>query len=97
MKLLNGDMQFGDPLGVGAEVSLVLAVFAEAICSILIILGLGTRLATVPLIITMATAAFIVHASDPFGRQELPILYILAFVTLLITGPGKYSIDQRLK
>ncbi len=97
MKLLNGDMQFGDPLGIGAGTSLVLAVFAEAVCSFLIILGLGTRLATIPVIITMATAAFIVHANDPFGRQELPILFLLAFITILITGPGKYSIDQKIK
>lgn len=96
LKLLDGNMEFGDPLGIGAGVSLVLAVFAEAVCSVLIILGLGTRLATIPIIITMATAAFIVHTEDPFGKQELPILYLLAFFTLLITGPGKYSLDQGL-
>ncbi len=97
MKVFSGDMQFGDPLGIGQEISLILAAFAEGICSLLIILGLGTRLATIPVIITMVTAAFIVHASDPFSRQELPILYILAFTTLLITGPGKYSVDQKIK
>lgn len=96
LKLLDGNMQFGDPLGIGAGLSLVLAVFAEAVCSVLIILGLGTRLATIPIIITMATAAFIVHAEDPFGKQELPILYLLVFITILIAGPGKYSLDQGL-
>ena len=94
LRLLDGNMQFGDPLGIGAGVSFVLAVFAEAICSVLIILGLGTRLASIPLIITMATAAFIVHANDPFGKQEVPILYLLIYVTLLIVGAGKYSLDQ---
>jgi len=97
IKVLNGDMQFGDPFGVGAEISLILAAFAEAICSFLIIIGLGTRLATIPVIITMATAAFIVHANDPLSRQELPIIYLLAFITILITGPGKYSVDQKIK
>lgn len=96
LKLLDGNMQFGDPLGIGAGLSFVLAVFAEAVCSVLIILGLGTRLATIPIIITMATAAFIVHAEDPIGKQELPLLYLLAFITILITGPGKYSLDQGL-
>ena len=97
IKVLNGDMQFGDPFGIGAEISLILAAFAEAICSFLIIIGLGTRLATIPVIITMATAAFIVHATDPLSRQELPIIYLLAFITILITGPGKYSVDQKIK
>lgn|SRR5690606_28693383 len=97
IKVLNGDMQFGDPFGIGAEISLILAAFAEAICSFLIIIGLGTRLATIPVIITMATAAFIVHANDPLSRQELPIIYLLAFITILITGPGKYSVDQKIK
>src|SRR5690606_413029 len=72
MKIIEGNMQFGDPFGIGAGASLVLAAFAEFICSILIILGLATRWAVIPLIITMATAAFLVHGSDPFGKQELP-------------------------
>lgn len=97
MKVLDGDMQFGDPFGIGAGISLVLAAFAEGICSVLIILGLGTRLATIPIIITMATAAFLVHANDPFSKQELPLLYLLVYITLLITGGGRYSIDQKIK
>lgn len=96
MKVIDGNMQFGDPLGIGAGPSLVLAAFAEAICSILIILGLATRLAVIPLIITMATAAFIVHANDPFSSQEMPLLYLLIYVTLLVTGPGKYAVDQAI-
>lgn len=96
MRILDGNMQFGDPLGIGATASLILATFAEAFCSILIILGLATRAATVPLIITMATAAFIVHANDPFTRQEMPLLYLLIYITLLVAGPGKYSVDQAI-
>ena len=87
------EIVFGDPLGVGQEVTLFFAVFAEFLCSILIILGLATRLAAIPLIITMAVAAFIVHATDGFGRQELPILYLLGFLLLLFIGSGKYSLD----
>lgn len=97
LKVMNGNMQFGDPYGLGAEVSLVLAAFAEGICSILVILGLGTRLAVIPLIFTMVTVVFVVHGNDPFGRQELPLLYLLVYITLLITGAGKYSIDQIIK
>lgn len=95
MKLFGSDpITFGDPLGLGAEASLALAVFAEAVCSTLIIIGLGTRLAAIPLIITMSTAFFIVHAEDPFQRKELALFYLIVFLVLLLTGSGKYSLDH---
>lgn len=92
--LAGGEIQFGDPIGVGVHTSLVLAVFAEFVCSILIFLGLATRLATLPLIVTMAIAVFIVHAADPFVNKELGLLYLLIYLVLLVVGAGKYSIDQ---
>lgn len=87
------EIVFADPFGVGMGISLALAVFAEFICSILVIIGLGTRLAVIPLIVTMCTAAFIIHASDPFQRKEMALVYLLIFVVLLITGAGKHSLD----
>ena len=91
-----GDIKFGDPIGLGPAASLILAVFAEFFCSILVGLGLFTRLATIPLAATMMVAAFISHGSDPFSRKELALLYLLMYVTLLIFGGGKYSIDYFL-
>jgi len=93
-RLMAGEMQFGDPLGLGPEISLVLAVFAEFLCSILILLGLGTRLAVIPLIVTMAVAAFIAHGADPFGRKELALFYLVSYVVLLLSGSGKFSVDR---
>ncbi len=87
-------IRFADPLGVGVIPSLLLAVFSEVVCSLFIILGLGTRAASIPLIITMAVAAFVVHADDPFARKEMALLYLLAYIMLLIFGSGKYSIDR---
>lgn len=94
--MLSGNSKFGDPLGIGSGVSLGLTVFAEFVCSILIILGLATRLALIPQIITMAVAAFIVHGSDPFGKKEMAFLYLVVFVVLFIMGPGKYSVDNAI-
>lgn len=93
-RMLAGDFQFGDPIGLGPEISLGLAVFAEFFCSLLLVLGLGTRLATIPLIVTMAVAAFIAHGADPFGRKEMALLYLVTYVVLLLTGSGKYSVDR---
>ncbi|WOD42677.1 DoxX family protein [Hwangdonia lutea] len=86
-------IQFADPLGVGATASLALIVFSEVFCSILIIIGLGTRLAAIPLFITMLVAALIVHSTDGFGRQELPLMYAAIYTTIAVLGAGKYSLD----
>lgn len=93
-KLLGGNLQFGDPLGFGPEVSLVFAVLAELICSILIVIGAATRLATIPLIVTMAVAFFIVHGADDFRTKEMALLFLAGFLTLFFTGPGRYGVDK---
>lgn len=92
--LAGGEIKFGDPIGIGMAPSLALAVFAEFLCSILVGIGLATRLATIPSIITMAVAAFISHGADPFGKKELALLYLLIYIFLLVAGSGKYSIDN---
>ena len=91
--LAGGEIKFGDPIGLGPAISLGLAVFSEFFCSILIGLGLGTRLASIPLIITMAVAAFISHGPDPIARKELALLYLLIYVILFVVGGRKFSID----
>ena len=90
------EIAFADPLGLGEITTFTLAVFAEFVCSVLVILGLGTRLAVLPIIGTMAVAALIVHVPDGFGRQELPLLYLTGWVLLFFTGAGKYSLDWYL-
>jgi putative oxidoreductase len=88
---------FRDPLGLGSSaLSLQLAIFAEFFCAILLILGLFTRLATIPLMITMAVVALIVHAEDGWGRQELPLMYLASFMAIFFAGPGKLSLDSKL-
>ncbi len=88
--------QFFDFLGIGGTASLSLAVFGELICGILIAVGLFTRLSTIPFMITMLVAAFIVHANDPWGKMAAPLMYVIPALVLLLTGPGKYSLDQWL-
>lgn len=90
----NKEIAFADPLGVGELTTFTFAVFAEFICSFLVLIGLGTRLAVIPIIITMAVIVFIVHVPDGFGSQELPLLYLTGFILLFFTGSGKYSLDH---
>lgn len=88
---------FPNPIGIGSGPSLILAVFAEVFCSLAVMLGLFTRAAAVPLLITMLVAAFIVHADDPFQRQEFALLYAVPFFMLVFTGAGAYSLDAKLR
>ena len=88
-----GPVKFADPFGLGPEVSLGLAIFAEVACSILVIIGFKTRWATIPLMITMLVAAFYAHAADPFGKKELSLLFFTLFLSILISGGGNYSVD----
>lgn len=97
LSLFSGEVQFPPLFGLSATASLSLAVFAEVFCSLLILFGLGTRLAAIPLIMTMLVAVLLIHAADPFEKQELGLLYLLPFVMLFITGSGKYSIDYLLQ
>ena len=87
-------VQFMSVLGMGATTSLSLAVFAEVVCSVFVLLGLGTRLAVIPLSITMLIAVLHIHGGDPFAKQEMAIHFLLVYVLLFILGSGKYSIDS---
>lgn len=93
-KILAGNYQFADPIGLGPELSLFLVTFAEVVCAVLIIVGLLTKLAALPLIIDMAVAFFIVHQADPFGDKEITLVFLGIFLTLFLTGPGRYSLDR---
>jgi putative oxidoreductase len=97
VRLLDGNLKFSDPIGIGSTASLILTVFSEVICSVLIFLGLGTRLASIPLIITMIVIIFIVHGNNPLLSQINLLLYLLGYIALLISGSGKYSLDYLLQ
>lgn len=96
LKVINGDFSFGDPIGIGPELSLILAAIAEGIGGLLIAAGAWTRLAALALSINMSVAYFFAHAGDPFSQKEKALLFLLMFVVILFTGAGKYSVDKKL-
>lgn len=88
--------KFPDPFGIGVKYSLGLAVFAEVVCSALVVIGFFTRPAALMLTITMGTAFSLVHkgslAMGP-GSGELSFIYLAGFLALLFAGAGRFSFD----
>ena len=94
-KLISGDLSFGNPIGIGEAPTLILAVFSEFLAPIFILIGFKTKFFSFFPAATMFVAAFIVHMGDPFGRVEKAFLFLGVFTVLMLTGPGKYSIDKK--
>jgi putative oxidoreductase len=94
--MLTGPQAFQSMIGIGAKTELAMLVFAEFFCSIFLILGLFTRLATIPLIIAMCVAFFMAHHAEVFTKEgglQAALIYLCGYIFLLLVGPGKISVD----
>ena len=94
VKVLQGNFDFGDPIGLGPTLSLILATIGEFIAPVFIIIGWKTRWATLFPTLTMLVAFAIAHDGDPFSRKEKSFVYLIAFLVLYFTGPGRFAIDK---
>ena len=92
---------FPNPIHIGATPSLAIAMIGDAICSVLIILGFATRWACLFAFANIFVAWSLVHHYAFFGRTgghgELIVLYLAAFLAIFIAGPGRFSLDKRLR
>ena len=88
--------EFMNFLGLGKTMSLALVVFAEFFCSLFLVLGLFTRLATIPLIIATCVMVFKAHNGAIFGDGEHAALYLIGYAVLLLVGPGRVSVDSMI-
>lgn len=81
-------------------VSAYLVAIFEALGVLCLLLGLFTRLITIPLMIIMLVAIFAVHWPNGFeaGNNgfEIPLYYLVMLFTLFIMGPGIISVDHAL-
>ncbi len=92
--LFSSPTNFSDPIGIGSTLSLILVLFAEVICTVLIIVGIKTRLACIPIIVLMVVAVAIVHKGDPLMARELAILYLIAFSAIALSGGGRIALGR---
>jgi putative oxidoreductase len=87
---------FPNPIHIGPLPSLLFATLSDAICSLLVALGIATRYTALIVVINLATAFTLVHhmkLSPGPGNGELPLLFLGIFLTLVIAGAGRYSVD----
>lgn len=90
-KLLHWNLELQrieDPFGLGAHLTLGLAVFAEVICPVLLILGVFARLACLPVLAVLAVALVVVHPDWTVEQGQFAWLLMILFAGLAITGPG---------
>lgn len=88
---------FADPIGLGMSGSLALTVFAEVFCTAFIVVGLFTRVATIPAMICMAVAAFVVHGTDSLSDREASLGYLALYIAIFFLGGGRFSADNYLR
>jgi putative oxidoreductase len=82
--------------GFGGEISFFLTLFSEALCTVLVMLGIFTRFTTVPPLVAMVVSALALPGGTAWGTRELYLLYALPFFVLSFTGAGDYSVDGRI-
>ncbi len=83
---------YSSVLGFGSYMTLMVSIFCEFACSLFLIAGLMERIVLLPMIASMAVAFFDIH-DGMFPEGELSLIYLILFVVLLLTGPGRYSVD----
>jgi putative oxidoreductase len=91
------ETHFPNPIHVGVKVSLIYALIAEALCTLLIAVGFATRLAALLLVINFLV---VFGVMDQFNFMkidaEVVYLYLGIFITLIFTGAGRFSVDAYL-
>jgi putative oxidoreductase len=97
-KLLNYTAQLQnieDPFQLGANVTLILAIFAEVLCPLLIIAGVFVRLACLPILCVLLIALLIVHPQWSIEEGQFGWLLLIVFTSTFIAGPGRLALNVR--
>jgi len=74
-----------------------LSAFAEVVGGFALAAGLGTRVAALLIATNLSVAAFLQHANDPYGRKELPFLFLAVAIMFVFVGGGRFSLDRVVK
>ena len=87
---------FPNPVHIGSHASLIFALISDAICSVLVFFGLGTRVAAFIIVVNMSVALYFVHhMALRQDHGEMMMVYLAGFIALIFAGGGRYSLDWR--
>ncbi|MFA6246953.1 MAG: DoxX family protein [Mucilaginibacter sp.] len=93
----NGQIEkIPNPFHLPEKLNGLLATFSDTVVPLLVTMGICTRLAVMPTIGVTAIGYFIVHKNDSPEIRDVPYIYTICFLLLLVTGPGTFSVDQYL-
>jgi putative oxidoreductase len=85
-----------NPLHLPEGLNQLVATFSDTVVPFLVMVGIATRVVVLPVIGVTAVGYFVVHRKDPVQVRDVPYMYTLSFLLLLLVGPGKYSVDHYL-
>ncbi len=87
---------FPNPIHIGSHASLIYALLSDAVCSWLVVLGLGTRVASLIIVVNLGVAFyFFQHLEVRLEHGELMLLYLAGFIALMFAGGGRFSLDWK--
>jgi putative oxidoreductase len=98
-KLLDFSVQLQlieDPFHLGSHLTLMLAIFAEVVCPLLIVAGVLARLACVPILFVLLVALLVVHPQWSVAEGQFGWLLLILFATVFFAGPGRLALNVRL-
>jgi putative oxidoreductase len=84
-----------DPFRLGANLTLMLAIFAEVLCPLLIVAGVVVRLACLPILAVLLVALLVVHPQWSLAEGQFAWLLLILFSSILIAGPGRLALNDR--
>ncbi|HJR32065.1 MAG TPA: DoxX family protein [Pseudomonas sp.] len=85
-----------DPFHLGAQLTLILAIFAEVLCPLLIVAGVLARLACLPILFVLLVALLVVHPQWSVAEGQFGWLLLIIFTSVFIAGPGRLALNVRL-
>lgn len=88
---------FPDPIHIGKTPGLVFALLADSICSILVMLGLFTRITSGIIVLNLLVVFIFLHKFS-FAQEHAQLVYVYlgGYLAIFISGGGKYSLSKKL-
>jgi len=94
LKKLKSQHQTPNPLHLPEAVNNFISRAATAYLPLLATLGLGTRLVIIPAMVVTSIGYFVIHRKDSLEKRDIPYMYSISLLFLILVGPGTKSLDN---